>query len=254
MTKEEKSKYNILIVEDMSITRKDITKKVEGLGYNVCGVATSYEEAIEVAQDSFPHIALCDIKLDGYQDGTQVAKKLKEMGDVSIIFLTAYSKQEYILNAMQSNPTGYLLKKYLNTDILDIHIQLAIRNLKTSKLDEQRVKNGKYIADSSGIYQVIHLNKILYIKANNNKVLIVAEDQVFDLNQKFGTTVEHLVDCNIVQISRSHAINLDKIHSIDKGLKFVEIKLDNVSHKSNVERTITISKSHRNSFKKQLGI
>ena len=256
MTKEEKSQYNILILEDMKITQKDIRKKVEVLGYNVCGVATTYEEAIEVAEQFPPDVALCDIKLEGYRDGIQTANKLKEMGDVSIVFLTAHNKNEFVSRAVKINPAGYLLKKILNPDILDIHLQIAIRNLKNKTVNESKIDNGKFFAWDRGIYHVITIAEILYVEANNNSTYIVTEEQIFNVNQKFGDIIHQLSTHNIVQVGRSHAINLNKIKAIDKGIRYVEINLNRLADKlkPQVERTINVSKSHRQQLKQLLGL
>lgn len=256
MTKEEKSKYNILILEDELITQQDIKEKVESLGYNVSGVADSYEEAMDAADEVFPDVALCDIKIVGHRDGTEVARALKKKGNLAIVYLTVYSDPEIRERAMKANPAGYLLKGLLNEGILDIHLQIALKNLKRGTKDESKINEGKLFAWDRGIYHIINIQDILYVEANNNGCFIFTNEEKYDINQKFGTIAEKLTEHNIKRVSRSHAIPVNNIKAFDKGLTFVELDYKNVNDKikKHVKRTITVTKAHRENLKADIGI
>jgi CheY-like chemotaxis protein len=59
------SKNTILIVEDEAIIAYDLRSKVERLGYEVVGIASTGEEAIELARLHRPALVLMDIQLAG---------------------------------------------------------------------------------------------------------------------------------------------------------------------------------------------
>ena len=81
----------VLVVEDDAIIGMDIEHRVKKLGYEVCGVADTAEEALEIASRTGPDLALMDIRLRGEVDGIEAARLLREKFAIPVIFITAYS-------------------------------------------------------------------------------------------------------------------------------------------------------------------
>ena len=65
----------VLIVEDDMLIALDVEHALREAGYDVCGVATSEAEALELAERLRPEMAVVDISL-GPGDGRVVAKTL----------------------------------------------------------------------------------------------------------------------------------------------------------------------------------
>ncbi len=105
-----RDKMKIMVVEDDAIIGMDIEHRVRRLGYEVTGVADNAEEAIELAADSKPDIALMDIRLRGDIDGIDTARMLKEQFALPVIFITAYSDLKMRSRALDLNPAGYIVK------------------------------------------------------------------------------------------------------------------------------------------------
>ena len=81
----------ILIVEDEIIIAKEIQSSLKALGYPSSFIAQSGEDAIKRAIEVHPDLILMDIMLRGHIDGIQAAERIRDLIDVSIIYLTAYS-------------------------------------------------------------------------------------------------------------------------------------------------------------------
>jgi PAS domain S-box-containing protein len=111
----------ILIVEDESIVAMDIKCALEGLGFTVCSMVSSGEEAVTTAAENKPDLILMDIMLKGEMDGVEAAKWIHENLDIPVIFLTAYTDPTTLERAKQTEPYGYLVKPFeereLNTAI-----------------------------------------------------------------------------------------------------------------------------------------
>lgn len=101
---------NVLIVEDEGIVSLELQEQIEGLGHTVVGVADTGEEAIELARTKRPDLILMDIRLKGAMDGAEAAAMIRKTSDVPVVFLTAYSGDEILQRAMQSEPYAYLIK------------------------------------------------------------------------------------------------------------------------------------------------
>ncbi len=54
------TKNRILVVEDESIVARDVRNMLIGLGYEVAGVVSSGEIAVEMARSTQPNLALVD--------------------------------------------------------------------------------------------------------------------------------------------------------------------------------------------------
>jgi len=255
MNQEEKAQYKILILEDEKTIAQNTKEMLEELGYQISGVTDSYDTAIKSAKANFPDVALCDIVIKGYKDGIEVANKLQEMGDLAVVFLTAHFENEIKSRAFATEPQGYLLKPSLNQVSLDIHIQLAIQNLNNKKQeqDQTKIADGKYYAWDRGIYHVIKLKDILYVKADNNNALIYTTQRIIDVNKTFGKVMKDLAEQDITQINRSYAVNLEKVISFDNRTTFVELDEEEISSRVKKDegwsRSIDISATHRDKIR-----
>jgi len=107
----------ILIVEDQFIEANNLYIILEKAGYQVCPIARSYEEAIELIDSYEPDLVLLDILLDGDRSGIDVAWKLREQG-IAFIYLSANSNKETLDSAKETKPYGFLVKPFRKKDVL----------------------------------------------------------------------------------------------------------------------------------------
>lgn len=100
----------VLVTEDEKIVAEDLRDRLVSLGYEVVGIASSGEEAINLAQQLVPDVILMDIRLKGPMDGLEAAQRIRQTLDIPIIYLTAYADENTFQKAMSTEPLGYLLK------------------------------------------------------------------------------------------------------------------------------------------------
>ena len=77
----------VLIVEDDMLIALDVEHALREAGYDVCGVASSEAEALELAERLRPEMAVVDISL-GPGDGRVVAKTLCGTYATKVLFAT----------------------------------------------------------------------------------------------------------------------------------------------------------------------
>jgi PAS domain S-box-containing protein len=102
----------ILVVEDESLVAKDIQNMLRSLGYEVIGVVSTGEEAIERAEAEAPDLILLDIVLKGEVDGIVAAERIWERLSIPVIYLTAYADETTLQRAKVTEPFGYILKPF----------------------------------------------------------------------------------------------------------------------------------------------
>ena len=79
----------VLVVEDEMIIALDLESLVMDSGHEVCGLATTSDEAIALAHSRKPDIILSDISLAKGTSGIVAAKAIRASLDVGIIFISA---------------------------------------------------------------------------------------------------------------------------------------------------------------------
>jgi response regulator of citrate/malate metabolism len=103
-----------LIVEDEILIALALEAEVKDLGFDVCGLAASAKQAIAMAIESEPDIAVMDIYLNGARDGIETARVLRDLCGVRVVFVTAYSDDEGLTERIQKQvPNAPVLTKPL---------------------------------------------------------------------------------------------------------------------------------------------
>ena len=105
-------KGQLLIVEDESLIALDLERRLIRAGYEVLGVADNHDDALMMFRSHQPDLVLMDVHVRGEVDGIQIAQTMGSLGDVPVIFLTAYADDETIQRAAETSPYGYLLKPF----------------------------------------------------------------------------------------------------------------------------------------------
>jgi len=120
-------KNQIMVVEDESIVAEHIRISLQNMGYSVTSIASSGAKAIKDAEDKSPDLVLMDIVLDGEMDGIETAKIIRSRFNIPVVFLTAFSDENILERAKITEPFGYVIKPFNDTD-LRINIELALHN------------------------------------------------------------------------------------------------------------------------------
>jgi len=123
---------NILVVEDEWVVADQICSNLKDLGYTVCSTASTGDEALGRVEEHSPDLILMDIVLKGKMDGIEAADRITSQFNIPVIYLTAYTNQEYIERAKQTKPFGYLVKPFKSNE-LHTNIEMALHKHRVDK-------------------------------------------------------------------------------------------------------------------------
>ena len=118
----------ILVVEDERIIAQDLKVRLQRLGYQVTGVASSGEEAVREAESGQPDLILMDLALKGDMDGVEAARIIQERRKVPVIYVTAYTTDARLQQERVAKPYGYILKPFQ-----ELELQTAIEHMLQSR-------------------------------------------------------------------------------------------------------------------------
>jgi PAS domain S-box-containing protein len=115
----------ILIVEDNRVVARDIERQLMRIGHSVVGMTGRGEDAVQLALSTQPELVLMDIRLEGTVDGVDAAEQIRRHCHVPVVFLTAYADDETVRRASLTEPFGYLLKPFEDTQLRTV-IEMAL--------------------------------------------------------------------------------------------------------------------------------
>jgi len=107
----------ILVVDDDERLRERLARAFEARGLAV-RTASNYDEALEVARESLPEMAVVDLRMPG-PSGLDLVRGLKELDpETRIVVLTGYGSIATTIDAMRLGAVYYLQKPADADDVL----------------------------------------------------------------------------------------------------------------------------------------
>ena len=101
----------ILVAEDETIIRLDLCGLLERAGYEIVAEARDGEEAVALAREHEPDLAVMDVKMPRL-DGIEAARRILEERPIPIVMLTAFGQRELVDRAAEAGVYGYLVKPF----------------------------------------------------------------------------------------------------------------------------------------------
>ncbi|MEX1234190.1 MAG: response regulator [Roseovarius sp.] len=108
---EESMAGDVLVIEDEAIIAMDLHSIVTSIGHRVTGIGRTRDAAIELGLQKTPDLILADIQLADNSSGIDAVNALlKQIGDVPVIFITAFP--ERLLTGDKPEPAFVIAKPY----------------------------------------------------------------------------------------------------------------------------------------------
>ncbi|MCH4188713.1 MAG: response regulator [Megasphaera sp.] len=157
--------YRVVIGDDESIIRMDLSEMLEDAGHTVVGEAADGVEALELVRREKPDIVLLDIKMPRL-DGIHAAKLIGHDCIAPVLLLTAYSQQDVVDKAKDSGVLGYLVKPVSPVNLFPA-MEIAISQFKRQQeaarqLDEmnEQMETRKAVEQAKGyLMELYHISE-----------------------------------------------------------------------------------------------
>lgn len=104
----------ILVVEDEPIAALNAMFELQRAGYEVVGPASTRDDALRLAREHRPELALVDIDLTEEGEGLDLAKRLRTLS-VPSLFVSAQTR---IAQENSELAVGFLSKPYSSTELV----------------------------------------------------------------------------------------------------------------------------------------
>lgn len=214
-------KKSILIVEDEAVISYDLSMILKKLGYQVAGVAVSFEQAIAIIASKRIDLVLLDVVLKGERSGIDVAKALNDTNEIPFIFITSLYDKKTVESVQETDPAGYIVKPFKEID-LGVTISLAWRKQKFNNQTLDSTFEKKLFVREKGIITPISPDDIYYIKADNNYATIYTAAAKYVTPKTLKKVEEQLNNVSFCRIHKTYLINLSKIDLIEQSVVFIK--------------------------------
>ena len=107
----------VLIVEDEMMIAEYFKLVIENLGYAVCGIARTADDAVRLAQREDPALVFMDVRLVGPRDGVDAAIEIYGRKPVTTVYITGSREQETIDRIHSNHPAAILIKPILEDQL-----------------------------------------------------------------------------------------------------------------------------------------
>lgn len=212
---------SVLVVEDDDIIRKSVVNTLGIYFKNVYEANCGYD-GYELFVEKKPDLSILDIEMnDG--NGIELVKKIRKISlDAPIIMISAYSKEEYLLELINDNINHYILKPATKEKLTKAISSALFKNTnKTLQLTEEISLD---LEDNQIFYdeKIISLRKrekhfLILLYENKHKIVTYDIIQEYIWGEKFMTS--NALKAFIKDLRKKLPIDLiDNI--INEGYKF----------------------------------
>lgn len=118
MSTMEKSKANVLVVDDAQVNLAILQKMLDKLGYT-CMTALSVEEAFVIMERFTPHIILSDVSMPD-MDGYEFCERLKQnpfTREIPVLFISGVSSNEDKIKCFEAGGVDFISKPFDESEV-----------------------------------------------------------------------------------------------------------------------------------------
>jgi len=227
-----------IVIDDDKMIRMQIKKFAEKSKFLDC--LATYENPIEAINDSlFDDVDLIFVDIEMPEmTGLEFVKAIKDMP----LFIVISGKEEYAIEALNVDAIDYLLKPIEYSRFLKAvqKAQMFIKN------KDRKDSKGIFIKDGSTKLIRMDFDKILWIEALENYVLIVTEKDKYTVHFTMKSLEKQLPDDQFIRTHRSFIVNFNKIISIEENFAIVKY--------NDRKKSVPVAKTYKDKLMKKINI
>jgi len=207
-------KLKICIVEDEAIIADSLADILTSLGYFIVGIASDYNEAVEIAQNEKPDFFILDITLKGSKSGLDMARFINHYLKCPFIFLTANSDRRTIEDAKEVKPSAYLVKPFTRNDLYT-SIEIAITNFQNRNITYNNEEEKYIFIKHLDNFVKLKISDILYVESEHVYISIhTVSGKRYIHRHALSSFLEKIDSDTFIQVHRSFVVNANYIQSV----------------------------------------
>ncbi|HZH36960.1 MAG TPA: response regulator transcription factor [Flavisolibacter sp.] len=176
-------KTKVLYVEDETFLAKIVSETLESRGYEVV-LEEDGGKAVQKFTETKPDVCILDIMLPN-KDGFAIADEIRDKNtDVPIIFLSAKSQTNDVVNGFSLGANDYIRKPFSMEELI-VRIENVMRHKTVTPPEHEEVKIGQYAFNS--LRQTLHHpdepRKLSYRESELLRLLYENRDKIVERSE-----------------------------------------------------------------------
>lgn len=242
------SKLKICIVEDEPIIADYLEQCLLDDGFEVVGIADSFDQAKKLLMNSQPDLLLLDINLGTGPDGIDLAHFINQQINKPFLFVTSNTDPQTLERVKLTNPSGFVMKPFRKEDLIT-QIELAWHAFQVraaySQIDftsSVLANTHFFIKDKQKLVKLAY-SDITYAEACDNYSILYTKEAKFIISYSLKHVETKLPLKEFLRVHRSYMVNLEQISQINpKSLVLIDGK------------EIPVSDAHRSELLKRVNL
>ncbi len=192
-----------------------ISLHLEQMGHEVLGLLPRGEDVMPFLTHNTPELVLLDINLKEEKDGIDIAREIKGLYDIPIIFLTANSDDRHFNQAKETRPEAFISKPFKKRELqraIELMISRQSEKSQIFSTNAAPLDDRIFIFDKGERVKVLYQD-ILYLEADRNYTKIKTTQQEFLYSSNLKS-IEEKLPANFIRVHRSFVANLKAIDKI----------------------------------------
>ena len=180
---------SVMIVEDEMLTQRYLKDVLAEQEIAVSATVDNGKDALTYLEKGYCDLILMDINIKGPLDGLRLAKRILRQYNVCIIFITAYSDEYTLSEAIELSPYGFIVKPF-DPDDIKIAIKIGYKRFVVYQSEKEMLnkeENKSIVISEQLTYNIP--NKILL----KNDMPINLSARQLDLIDILITNINHVV-------------------------------------------------------------
>lgn len=239
--------HTVLVVDDNPVNLKLLTSILQGAHYQVL-TAEKSEDALLLIKDQTPDIILLDVMIPG-MDGFSLCRKLKQdknYSDIPLVFITALSRQEDIVEGFNAGGNDYIVKPFNRMELLarvrnHLHLYDVLKeNKRLIKLSDAASRSKTEFLASMSHEIRTPLNSIIGMAEVLTDTELTEEQRNFvNISRSAGESLLAIIN-DILDLSKIEADQV-KAENIDFHLVSLLNSVTSILSVRAIEQNVTIS-------------
>lgn len=211
-----KDVLSVLIIEDEIIWSATLEIYLRDFGFEVAGVANTFEQAVILLNKKNYDLVLLDISLEEEKSGLELARLINTLYKKPFIFITASYSSHTLQEAVDTTPSGYLSKP-VSENSLFITIQNAIRHFETHQTatplpaEQPAIDTCFYVKQGNGYIRVDWSDvAALSVEHNYTRVLTLQNKGGYLIRSALQKTLDAIIPAAIrnefIRVNRSEVV------------------------------------------------
>lgn len=229
----------VFVVEDEIFHLEDVMISIETLGHEFVGHSDDSVTAIQKIEKLEPDIILMDIHLHGKEAGITLARMVKSMFQLPVIFTSSNRDPEIIHAATDVEPIAYLTKP-IDDAALQAALLLSQKKPATANTEENQKREDNLFIKHHDRLEKVAVSSIVYAFSDTKNYcsLVTNEGKKLTFRNSLSGFMKLLDPTQFIQVHRAHIANLSFVNSYKESEQTLVVG----------EHTIPVGKS----FKKDL--